>query len=241
MKTKDQLNLPPLSIPMSFIKILCKRIGFVCVAGKQATPESSSMTRKKDLVGPACQITCCIETNGSLCGKRKPLHTIEDILNVDEENHNSQLTDSNALRNTLNTADLTPVELTKDKEGKDRSTIKTEFKYVSLRSQLKKKAESGAVRYNRRIQKCYFGIMSKDKVGVVPVRRTKSVDRCHTMNKNAHGISESSVFFSPIGEWTIIDLNPKIFEKEDAKRTLYLRRKRASYKEVEPENICRIL
>lgn len=111
-------------------------------------------------------------------------------------------------------------------------------KYVSLSLSFWKRTKSDGAVYKKLKPTCYFGDQeTEDKKPT----RSRSAEVCRKPVQNAAGICESPVFFSSIGEWTIVDLDPKVFEKEDAKRTSYLRRRKTSYKEVEPENVCSIL
>lgn len=220
------------------------------------------MTRKEDLIVdqsnfqcPSCQVTRDIETKRNL---KRP-RTIEELLGLDDDLINEDLlrfdktqentdnvkqTDSTVLRNTLNAENSYTVEIThkQEEESKTCGVAKTDSEYVSLNIHLLQRAKSeGGIKNKKRKPNCHFGRMEKDNEKVILRPRTKSAETYRTRTHDPHGISESTVFFSPIGEWTIIDLNLQVFEKEDAKRTVYLRRKGASYKEVEPESICRIL
>ena len=111
-------------------------------------------------------------------------------------------------------------------------------KYASLSLSFLKRTKSDGAVYKKRKPTCYFG--DKETEDKKPTR-SRSAEVCRKPVQNAAGICESPVFFSAIGEWTIVDLDPKVFEKEDAKRISYLRRRKTSYKEVEPENVCSIL
>lgn len=148
---------------------------------------------------------------------------------------------------TRTTHDLIPVEITQlhtDKHPKIK-TPNGDFEYVNLNLHFWERTKSDGVRHKMEKYKpnCYYG--KTQDTGDENPASSKSADACRGSVPNpVHsvcGIAESSVFFSSIGEWTIVDLNLRDFEKEDAKRTLYLRRKCTPYKEVEPEGFCLIL
>lgn len=148
---------------------------------------------------------------------------------------------------TRTTHDLIPVEITQlhtDKHPKIK-TPNGDFEYVNLNLHLWERTKSDGIRHKMEKYKpnCYYG-KTQDTSDENPAS-SKSADACRGSVPNpVHsvcGVAESSVFFSSIGEWTIVDLNLRDFEKEDAKRTLYLRRKCTPYKEVEPESFCLIL
>lgn len=148
---------------------------------------------------------------------------------------------------TRTTHDLIPVEIAQlhtDKHPKIK-TPNGDFEYVNLNLHFWERTKLDGVRHNMEKYKpnCYYG-KTQDTSDESPAS-SKSADACRGSVPNpVHsvcGVAESSVFFSSIGEWTIVDLNLRDFEKEDAKRTLYLRRKCTPYKEVEPESFCLIL
>lgn len=156
----------------------------------------------------------------------------EASLRVQDTEMDNKQSDS-SLANTETKQHLIPVE-----QNSSTSISKCDSKYVSLNLRLWKRTKSDGARYKKRKPTCYFGDKeTKDKKPA----RSRSAEVCRKPVQNAAGICESPVFFSAIGEWTIVDLDPEVFEKEDAKRIIYLRRKRTSYKEVEPDNICSIL
>lgn len=157
----------------------------------------------------------------------------EASLRVQDTEMDNKQSDS-SLANTATKQHLIPVK----QNNSSASISKGDSKYVSLNVRLWKRTKSDGARYKKRRPTCYFG--DKEKEDKKPTR-SRSAEVCRKPVQNAAGICESSVFFSAIGEWTIVDLDPEVFEKEDAKRIIYLRRKRTSYKEVEPENICSIL
>lgn len=156
----------------------------------------------------------------------------EASLRVQDTEMDNKQSDS-SLANTETKQHLIPVE-----QNSSTSISKGDSKYVSLNLRLWKRTKSDGARYKKRKPTCYFG--DKGTKDQKPAR-SRSTEVCRKPVQNAAGICESPVFFSAIGEWTIVDLDPEVFEKEDAKRIIYLRRKRTSYKEVEPENICSIL
>lgn len=225
------------------------------------------MTRKENSIVessyeqcPCCQLTRFIGTKGT----PRHLHTIEEILGSDDDlvitedrfgrqkTHtvmdNNKFLDSNVLRNTESKEDLVPVEITHKPEKQNTGdVVKTseDSEYVSLNLHILKRAQSeGKINDERQKLNCYFGRKTGDGNRVV-LQRAKSAEVHRTRGihdlQDPSGISEIPVFFSSIGEWTIVDLNRKVYEKEDAQRTFYLRRKKASYKEIEPESACRIL
>lgn len=152
---------------------------------------------------------------------------------VQDTEMDSKRSDS-SLTNTATKQHLIPVE----QNNSSASTSKGDSKYVSLNLRFWKRTKSDGARCKKRKPTCYFG--DKEADDKKPAR-SRSAEVCRKPVQNAAGIYESPVFFSAIGEWTIVDLDAEIFEKEDAKRIIYLRRKRTSYKEVEPEYICTIL
>lgn len=156
----------------------------------------------------------------------------EASLRVQDTEMDNKQSDS-SLANTETKQHLIPVE-----QNSSTSISKGDSKYVSLNLRLWKRTKSDGARYKKRKPTCYFG--DKETKDQKPAR-SRSAEVCRKPVQNAAGICESPVFFSAIGEWTIVDLDPEVFEKEDAKRIIHLRRKRTSYKEVEPENICSIL
>ena len=156
----------------------------------------------------------------------------EASLRVQDTEMDNKQSDS-SLANTETKQHLIPVE-----QNSSTSISKGDSKYVSLNLRLWKRTKSDGARYKKRKPTCYFG--DKETKDQKPAR-SRSAEVCRKPVQNAAGICESPVFFSAIGEWTIVDLDPEVFEKEDAKRIIYLRRKRTSYKEVEPDNICSIL
>jgi len=229
--------------------------------GKQEIPEVP-MTRKEDSSEdsiysqcPCFQITNCIQTKGN----SRQLHTIEEILGLDddliakndylgnqnmqEDMDNNKLRDSTVSRKTVSD-DFIPVEIPHKPEQENKFGVvitNEDSSYVSLNLHMLKRAKSeGRITKKKQKPNCYFRKKEEDNDRVV-LRRAKSADVPRKPNHDQAGISESTVFFSSIGEWTVIDLNLQVFETEDAKRTFYLRRKGASYKEVEPENVCRLL
>lgn len=140
---------------------------------------------------------------------------------------------------TATAEDLIPVK-TEQKQN-EHHKANGDFEYVSLNLHIWKRTKSDGARYKTEKHKpnCYYG-KTQDTVNKKPAR-SKSADACRGPVQNSAGIAESPVFFSAIGEWTIIDLNLRAFEREEANRIRYLRRKCTPYKEVEPESNCRIL
>lgn len=122
-------------------------------------------------------------------------------------------------------------------------TRSQDSEYVSLNFQmLRRNKLDGGIMYRQRKPNCYYGKKEDESNKLVPRQRVRSTGIRRTLSQDEAGISESPVFFSSIGEWTVIDLNSNMFEKEEAKRVFYLRMKRASYKEEEPEAFrCTIL
>lgn len=250
-----------IKIPKSFVKCQRNRIVlFYFVEGKQEKSEVESMTRKENQTHdsyyfqcPCCQITKCAETKGD----PKQAQTTEEILdrNADDlisedclgkhstrkDMDNDTLPNSSASTETTD-KDLIPVQIARKPEKQNRGVEKSEEdpEYVSLNVRAK---SDGRINYKKQKPNCYFGRKEEDNTKVRPKlwRRAKSAEVYRTIVKDEAGISESPVFFSSIGEWTVIDLDPDVFEKEDAKRIFYLRMKNSSYKEVEPENVCKIL
>lgn len=235
------------------------------VVGKQENSEVESMTKKENSTDdsyyfqcPCRQITKCAETKGY----PKQAHTTEEILdrNADDlisddclgkhstrKNMNKNtLPDSFASTKTTGKEDLIRLEMARKPEKQNRGVEKSEedSEYVSLNVQMLKRAKSdGGINYKKQKPNCYFGRKEENNTKVVPKfwRRAKSAEVHRTIAQDEAGISESPVFFSSIGEWTVIDLNLEVFEKEDAKRIFYLRMKNCVYKEVEPESVCKIL
>lgn len=196
-----------------------------------------------------CGISNCQTTKDNIKTKESPedLNTVEGItdhliteanLGVRDTKMDNKQTDSSVLTNTATKQDLSPVEI--EREQNNSSAFKTngDSNYLSLNLQIWKRTKSDGAVYKKRKPTCCFG--DKETEDKRPVR-SRSAEVCRRPVQNAAGISESPVFFSAIGEWTIVDLDPQVFEKEDAKRISYIRRKRFSYKEVEPESVCSIL
>ena len=191
-----------------------------------------------------CGISNSQMTKDDIETKESPedLNTAEGITNhlitevssgVQDTEMNDKQSDS-SLTNTATKQFLIPVE----QNNSSASINSRDLKDVSLNVRFWKRTKSDGARCKKRKQTCYFGGKeTEDKRSI----RSLSAEVCRKPVQNAAGICESPVFFSAIGEWTIVDLDPEVFEKEDAKRTIYLRRKRTSYKEVEPENVCSIL
>lgn len=198
-----------------------------------------------------CFISDCQITNGSETKESfEPPNTVEGITglnnslvtkglirNTDMDNNE---TDSTTLSNTASLEHLIPVESV-HKQNADPSAVKTngDSEYVSLNLHIwKKRTKSDGALYKKRKPNCYFG---RKNTADKRTARSRSTEVCRRPIQDVAGISESPVFFSTIGEWTIVDLNRQVFEKEDASRISYLRKKGTSYKEVEPENVCCIL
>ena len=207
---------------------------------------------------PCCEITKCAETKGY----PKQAHTTEEILDRNADDlisddclgkhstrknmDNNTLPDSSVSRKTTGKEDLIRVEIARKPKKQNRGVEKSEedSEYVSLNVHMLKRAKSdGRINYKKQESNCYFGRKEENNTKVSPKlwRRAKSAEVQRTIAQDEAGISESTVFFSSIGEWTVIDLNPEVFEKEDAKRIFYLRMKNSAYKEVEPESVCKIL
>ena len=159
-------------------------------------------------------------------------HLITEASSQDTEMDNKQ-SDSN-LTNSTTKQHLIPVE----RNNSSASISNGDSKFVSLHLRIWKRTKSDGERCKKRKPTCYFG--DKETEDKRPTR-SRSAEVCQKPAQNAAGICESPVFFSAIGEWTIVDLDHEVFEEEDAKRIIYLRRKRTSYREVEPENVCSIL
>lgn len=157
----------------------------------------------------------------------------EANLGVQDTEMDNKQSDS-SLTNTATKQHLIPLE----QNNSSASISNGDSKFVSLQLRFWKRTKSDGARYKKRKPTCYFG--DKETEDKRPTR-SRSAEVCRKPVQNAAGICESPVFFSAIGEWTIVDLDPEVFEKEDAKRIIYLRRKKTSYKEVEPENVCSIL
>ena len=236
------------------------------VEGKQGKREVKSMTRKENSTDDLCysqcpcyQITKCAETKGY----PRQSNTIDEILNdedlmsedclgkhnntIDACMDNNKLPDSTAPTKTTSEEDLQliPAEIARKPEKQHNGGVAKygeDSEYVSLNLHILKRAKSdGGINYKKRKPSCYFGRKAEDDNKVMLKRRARSEEVHRTIVQDEAGISESPVFFSSIGEWTVIDLDPEVFEKEDAKRIFYLRKKNASYKEVEPESFCKIL
>lgn len=190
-----------------------------------------------------CLISDCQITNGSETKESfehpNSLGTKGLVIrNTDMDNNE---TDSTTLSNTASLEHLIPVESVR-KQNADPSAVKTngDSEYVSLNLHIwKKRTKSDGALYKKRKPNCSdFGRKNTADKRTV---RSRSAEVCRRPIQDVAGISESPVFFSTIGEWTIVDLNRQVFEKEDASRISYLRKKGTSYKEVEPENVCCIL
>lgn len=207
---------------------------------------------------PCCEITKCFET------KEYPpeeLPIVEEIADqsfnlitkdssgkhsTNGKEENTKLSDSTVVTKTASREDFIPVEIVdKPEKPNDRVVVKTEedSEYVSLNLHMLKRAKSdGRIRHNKQEPHCYFGRRDIGRMSnFVFRRRTDSAETIRTSAWGETGITENQVFFSSIGEWTIVDLNLEAFERENANRTFYLRMKRTAYKEEEPENVCIIL
>ena len=179
-----------------------------------------------------------IKTKESLDG----VDTAEGISNylitearVEDTEMDNEQSDS-SLTNPATKQHVIPVAV---KQNNSSTSISNgDLKYVSLNLRFWKRTKSDGAMCKKRKPTCYFGDKkTEDKRAI----RSRSAEVCRKPVQNVAGICESPVFFSAIGEWTIVDLDPEVFEKEDAKRIRYLRTKKTSYKEVEPENVCSIL
>ncbi|XP_078362679.1 uncharacterized protein LOC144646856 [Oculina patagonica] len=211
------------------------------------------MTRKQSGSDDLCHFQCGI----SNCQMTKGNKTIDsaEVLNTDErikdlcngvvmeaqdKEMDSKQTDSNVVtcKDTATKQDSIPVEI--ERKQNSSSVVRTngDSEYVSLNLHIWKRTKSDGAIHKKRKPNCYFGRKDTEDKRTL---RSRSAEVGRRQVQNEAGISESPVFFSAIGEWTIVDLNLQVFEKEDANRIHYLRRKRTSYKEVEPENVCCIL
>lgn len=154
---------------------------------------------------------------------------------------------ANYQNKTRTTHDLMPVEIAQLQTDKhpNINTPNGDFEYVSLNLHFWKRKKSDGVRHKMEKHKpnCYYGKTQETLDENQASSKSSNACRGSLPNPDNYvfGIAESPVFFSSIGEWTIVDLNLQAFEKEEAKRTLYLRRKCTPYKEVEPERFCHIL
>lgn len=160
------------------------------------------------------------------------------LADQDTEMDNKQ-TDSSVVTDTETKQDLIPVEIERKQSASGFVRTNGDSEYVSLNLHVWKRAKSDGAIQRKRKPNCYFGRTedTDDKRAM----RSRSADVCRRPTQDVAGISETPVFFSAIGEWTIVDLNLQVFEKEDANRIRYLRRKGTSYKEIEPEGVCCIL
>lgn len=154
------------------------------------------------------------------------------------EMDNKQNGSSVVTTNTATKQGLNPVEI--EHKQNNSSVVKTngDSEYVSLNLHIWKRTKSDGAIEKKRKPNCYYG---RNGTGDKRTMRSRSTEVCRRPTQDAAGISESPVFFSAIGEWTIVDLNLQVFEKEDANRIRYLRKKRTSYREIEPESVCCIL
>ena len=152
----------------------------------------------------------------------------DTVTEMDNKQSDSNLTSSATKQH------LVPVE----QNNSSASISNGDSKFVSLNLRIWQRTKSDGARYKKRKPTCCFG--DKETEDKRP-SRSRSAEVCQKPVQNEAGICESPVFFSKIGEWTIVDLDPEVFEKEDAERIIYLRRKKTSYKEVVPENVCSIL
>lgn len=206
---------------------------------------------------PCCEITKCLETKEYPPGELPTVEEIADqrfnlITKDSSGNHstngkveNTKLSDSTVVTKTTS-RDFIPVEIFDEPEKpNDRGVVKTEedSEYVSLNVHMLKRAKSdGRIKHYKQKPNCYFGRRDIGRMSnFVFRRRTDSAETIRTSARGETGITENPVFFSSIGEWTIVDLNLEAFERENANRTFYLRMKRTAYKEEEPENVCIIL
>ncbi|XP_068680812.1 uncharacterized protein [Montipora foliosa] len=217
--------------------------------GKLDNPEIAAMkgTAEKS-VEESSHFQCLEKTKGF-----SRLRTIQEIVGCTDKLITDDCLGAINTKTSLdNTKALDSAIRSQATENKDDLIPQTEIaiksemqdtEYVSLNVHMFGRSNSdGSLTYKKRKPNCYYGTKENDKNKHLPRQRVKSVGRRRTISQDEAGISESPVFFSSIGEWTVIDLNLNIFEKEDANRIFYLRMKRASYKEVEPEGIrCRIL
>lgn len=150
----------------------------------------------------------------------------------------SKQTDSSVVTDTETKQDSIPVEIKRKQNASGVARTNGDSEYVSLNLHVWKRTKSDGAIERKRKPNCYFGRKDTDDKRAM---RSRSADVCRGPTQDAAGISETPVFFSAIGEWTIVDLNLQVFEKEDANRIRYLRRKGTSYKEIEPESVCCIL
>lgn len=164
---------------------------------------------------------------------------ITEVRDTEMDNHKQADSSVVTCTNTSTKQDLIPEEIERKQNGSTVAKTNGDSEYVSLNLHIWKRTKSDGAIHKKRKPNCYFGRKDTEDKRTL---RSRSEEVGRRPVQDAAGISESPVFFSSIGEWTIIDLNLQVFEKEDANRIHYLRRKRTSYtEEIEPESVCCIL
>ena len=222
-----------------------KSVLFCLVVGIPTKPEGAGMKETAENSIDDLSHFQCLEKEKRFCR----LQTIEEF--ADRTNRFSKDDCLGIKYNTKTSLDNKVLDSIISSQATERgdNSIPTnpvqsqDSEYVSLNFQMLRRSKpDGGIIYRQRKPNCYYGKKEDDSNKLVPRQRVRSTGLRRTLGQDEAGISETPVFFSSIGEWTIVDLNLNMFEKEEAKRVFYLRMKRASYKEEEPEAFgCTIL